>query len=178
MKTPFSLLLSPFSFLLSLLLLLPGCKTVPTSPQPDPAQVAQIAAVAESVVGFGVAAVLANNPEARPQLLAVAEAIEQATAQPWAPAPNNLIALVAQAAGQFGGPYGALASLAIQGGMEFYRQFYAANINAALDKQPAFKTVLVAMAKGIRQSTGTPAATAAAPPGAVAGVDLVLRAAR
>lgn len=149
---------------------LTGCQTRPTSTEPDPAQVARIAAMAEAVVSLGTQGVLAKNPEARRDLIAVAEAIEQAIAMPNAPEPSQLTGLITAAIAQFGGPYGALASLAVQGGLSFYRNFYAANTSSALDKQPAFKAVLHGLARGLR--SGTVSVAAGSP---VDDVDLVLK---
>jgi hypothetical protein len=159
-----------FASLLSLVLV--GCNVFKTTAKvPDPAQVAQISTVAQNVVGIGVQSVLAKNPDLKAQLIAIAELIEQATNQPDAPSPTNLISLVGSAVGAIGGPYGYVVQIALQGGLMFYQNFYAANVNSALDKQPAFKQVLLAMAKGIRDGTGAPAANPVQ-------LDLVLKPAR
>lgn len=150
--------------------LLMGCAAIARPRQADPAQVAQIASVAQSIAAIGAQGVLVKNPQARPQLAAVAEAIEQAIRVPNAPEPQYLQQLVVSAVGQLG-PYGQLAALAVQGGLAFYQSFYAANVSSALDKQPAFKAVLSGLARGIRDATVVPAAS-------LQPVDLVLRPAR
>lgn len=154
-----------------------GCASPSSSSAADPAQVAKISAVAGAIVQTGASAVLAKNPDSKAELLAVAEAIEQAAALPQAPAPSNLLNLTSAAAAKFGGPYGALAGLGLQAGFALYQNFYAANTASALDKQPAFKAVLVAMASGIRAAAaGVPQPVASLPD--LPDSELVLRPAR
>jgi hypothetical protein len=135
----------------------PGGATAPA----DPVQVAKLTLVAGVITEAGVAVALEKDPGSRAALLAVAEAIEQAAALPDAPAPSNLTGLVSAAAVKYGGPYGALAGIGLQAGLQIYSQLYQANATNALDKQPAFKAVLVALARGIRAGvvaadSGTP----------------------
>lgn len=171
MKTVLCLLFSAFCF--------SGCLTVPAGTQADPAQVARISTVATTLAHTAAAIQLQKEPEARQALLAVAEAIEQAAAQPQAPQPSNLVQLASAAATKFAGPYGALAGVGLQAGFGLYQQFYAANAQSALDKQPAFKAVLYSLAGGIRaaaQADGSPAAPASGP--SITAEELVLRPAR
>lgn len=157
--------------LFALLLVFTGCNSVPTTNQPDAAQVARIAAMAESITAIGAQGFLARNPEALPNLIAIAEAIDLAIATKDAPPPSGLQSVISSAIGQFGGPYGALISLAVNGGMAFYKQFYSANVSSQLDKQPAFKAVLAGMARGLR--SGVPVVA-----GSSEELDLVLRPAK
>lgn len=144
-------------------LFLSACQTFSVA-NPDPAQVAKISGTAEMVVQLGASAALAKNPEARAYLLSVAEIIEQAAAKD-APAPDNLTALITATASKYGGTYGALASLAVQGGVTLYQRLYQANVNSTIDTRPAYKAVLLAMAAGLRSAaSGAVAATPAAPP--------------
>lgn len=154
-----------------------SCHTAPTSQggAPDPQQVQKLTALANTVVSVGVAGVISKNPEVRPQLLAVAEAIEQALALPEAPPPLQLTQLISAAAGAVGGPYGSLVALAVNGGLSFYQSFYAANVNNQLDKQPAFKAILQSMSTGIRQGVSL---VPASPVDFLNEVDLVLKPAR
>lgn len=173
-----SLYLFTLSLVLGVLCLLqPACSSTSTSSAADPAQVAKISAVAGMVVQGGVAITLQEHPELKPELLAVAEAIEQAAALPNAPEPSNLVNLASAVATKFGGPYGALAGIGVEAGFALYQQLYAANASSALDKQPAFKAVLTAMASGIRAAAnGAPSAPAAPP--ALTPDELVLRPSR
>lgn len=158
------------------LLLLPACQTPRAGAAPDPAQIARIGAVAEVLATTGSAAVMVKTPSARGELLAVAEAIEQAAALPDAPKPAQLISLVSASAAQFGGPYGAAAGIALQAGLGLYQSFYAANVTNALDSRPACKSVLLALARGIRAGVGPnpPAAAPATAPG-LSREELILR---
>lgn len=166
------------SFVCFVGLIFGGCSSV-TSNQADPAQVAKLTAVATVIAQTGVSAALVNNPESREQLLAIAEAIEQAAALPEAPPPSNLINLTAAAAAKFGGPYGAVAGLGLQAGLAIYQQLYAANAASALDKQPAFKAVLLSLAGGIRSAVqGIPAASVGGMSTDLSPADYVLRSAR
>lgn len=141
------------------LLAFSACATKTETATADPAQIAKITAVATAVAQTGATVTLQKNPESRAALLAVAEAIEQAAALPDAPQPNNLVNLASAAASKYGGPYGALAGVGLQAGFALYQQLYAANTANALDKQPAFKAVLLSMAGGIRAAVqATPAA--------------------
>lgn len=152
-------------------MLFASCMSVAPGTTPDDIQVAKIAAMAESITAIGAQGVLVKSPESLPNLIAVAEVLEQALAVKDAPPPTQLQQLLSGAITQFGGPYGPLIALGVNGGLAFYRQFYAANTSSVLDKQPAFKAVLRGMARGLR--TGTPVVA-----GSADELDLVLRARR
>lgn len=167
-----------FALIVGATLLFAGCASAPTGTNPDPAQVARISAVAGTLTQIGAAEVLRNNPDSRRELLAVAEAIEQAAALPDAPPPSHLTDLAATAAAKFGGPYGAVAGLALQSGFALYQRLYAANASTALDKRPAYRAVLTAMASGLRAAASPATASAPPRPDELTDADLVLRAAR
>ena len=138
--------------LISALCLFIACSTPGGASAPaDPAQVAKLSLVAGTITSAGVLVAIQEDPGSRQALLAVAEAIEQAAALPDAPAPSNLTGLVSAAAVKYGGPYGALAGIGLQAGLQVYSQLYQVNASNALDKQPAFKAVLTALARGIRE---------------------------
>lgn len=168
-----------FALALGLVNLMTGCaSTSLAGANADPEQVAKLSAVSATITQIGATAVLTNNPGARGQLIAVAEAIEQAAALPDAPAPTHLTDLVSTAAAKFGGPYGAIASLALQSSLALYQRLYVANQSNPLDKQPAFRAVLLAMASGLRAAASPATASSPPPPADLTDADLLLRPAR
>lgn len=146
---------SLLSFALCALLF--ACSSPTGTSSADPAQVAKLSLVASALTSAGAAVVLQQDPSSRPVLLSIAEVIEQAAALPEAPPPHNLANLVSAAAMKFGGPYGALAGIGLQAGLQIYSQLYASNTSSALDKQPAFRAVLLSMAGSLRASANAPA---------------------
>ena len=153
------------SFFVPASLMLGGCNSLVQQNGPvDPAQVAKLSAISRTIMQIGTASAVAKDPSIKEPLLAVAEVIEQAAAKPDAPQPSAVLNLASAAASKFGGPYGALAGLALQGGFSIYQQLYAANASTALDKQPAFKAVLLSLADGIRAGVASTEIPVASPP--------------
>lgn len=132
--------------------------TPPTAEQRE-AQILKIAGTVEGLARVGVAGVLVKNPELAPYFTAASEAIliavDSGTVEPAA-----LSALIRQAlTQQGGGDYADMAGVALTGAVGLYQMFYAVNVDAALDTRPAFRSVILALAHGVRSGSSlTPAA--------------------
>jgi hypothetical protein len=147
---------------LAVALCLTACQTSPSEPTPAQreAQIAKVSAAVEGIASSAAAVYLVKNPRSADYLLAASSIIEaSANAGVLQPA-----AVQSALAKQLDGPDAQAAAAGLTAAFGLYQAFVGANVDAKLDTAPAFKSALLALARGVRAGVQPVSASADRPP--------------
>lgn len=129
-------------------LVLTACQspTTPPTAEQREAQIAKVAATVEGLASAGTSLYLSKNQGSESYLLAAAGIIE-ASANAGVLNPAEVQAALVK---QLPGEEAKAAAVALTTAFGLYQAFVGANVDATLDTSPAFKSALLALARGVR----------------------------